>query len=65
MNPLWFFVGVEIGDRIYDNAPALKRLVKRAVRQSVWTVQAELLKWRGANAYHSWLAALPVKGGDS
>jgi len=61
MNPLWFFVGLEVGERIRE---PLLRHGKTAAREAYWFVENEVEKWRGGAAYRRWLDSLPTKGGE-
>jgi len=66
VNPLWFFVGLEVGDRIRENLPAVKRTAKTAVRESYWFITGEIEKFRGGSVYRSWIDSLPTaEGGDA
>ena len=64
MNPLWFFVGLEVGDRIRENRAEIVRAGKTVAREAYCKVEAEVEKWRGGRAYHRWLDSHPVKGGE-
>lgn len=68
MNPLWFFVGLEIGDRLRENPQTLARLVpkpvKTVVRETYWWVDHKIQGQRLISAHHRFLRELPVKGGE-
>lgn len=60
MNPLWFFVGLEVGDRIADYREELTKAAKTLVSESYWLIGGEIEKWRGGSAYRRWLDSLPT-----
>ena len=60
MNPLWFFVGLEVGDRVSEESDRLIKAGKTVARESIWFVQGEVEKWRGSRAYHRFLDSLPT-----
>jgi hypothetical protein len=63
MNPLWFFVGLEVGERVREELPTLIRQGKRVARESYWFVEGEVEKFRAGAAYRRWLDSLPTTEG--
>lgn len=56
MNPAWFLVGLQIGDRL---APVVRPHAKRLIRETYWRLEGRMPSVAGRLAYRRWVRSLP------